>query len=333
MGSPPQGPPQGWGPPPQGPPPGWGPPPGPPQGPPPGWGPPPQGPPPGWGPPPWGADGSGPPPSGGRGSGKAIAVIVGVVVALVAVVVVLGVVVLRNSGDDGSPIAAGASTSSEASTDNGPASSQPPSSQPPSSAGAAACPPATRSSTTPAGWKTVAGKRGLAYDVPPSWDVLSCSSLVGWERKCDDGPFGYCPIRTMSGAASLESARCPDSSLAVAGLPGAASTTNIDIAVRDESALVKDIYTSDSGQVPSVSLSPPRRFTVGGAPAVQVVAAVTGIEPSACQGTSALHSMVATTVPGQPGSVLFVISLPQGVPGAVAPADADRMVDSLRRAR
>jgi hypothetical protein len=242
------------------------------------------------------------------------------------VVAVVGVVVSRSSSDDSTPSAAGSSSTG---SPQGTGSSSDPSSAP-SDPDDAACPRATPSSSTPTGWKTVAGKRGLAYDVPPSWDVLSCGSLVGWEKKCPDGPFGYCPIRTMSGASQLESSQCPDSSLAVAGLPGASDTTDIEKAVRDESALVADIYTSDSGTRPTVKLTPPRRFSVGGRPAVQVAAIVSGIQPSACQGVTALHSMVATTVPGQPGSVLFVISLPQEVPGAVDPSDGDRMVASLR---
>ena len=44
-----------------------------------------------------------------------------------------------------------------------------------------------------------------------------------------------------------------------------------------------------------------------------------------------MHSMVATTVPGQKGSVMFVISLPQGAPGSVDPKVADQMVSTLRR--
>lgn len=313
---------------PYGPPPSWGPPPGPPpQGPPPGWNPPP----PGWGPPPagpppWGPGGPPGKPPGGRGSGTAVAVVVGVVVVLVAVVVVLGVVALRDSRHDRTSQAASSSQTTPSTSPTQTTSDAPTSRDD-------TCPPATPAPTTPAGWKTVAGKRGLAYDVPPRWTVDSCGTLVGWEKKCDDGPFGYCPIRTMSGASSLESPRCPNSSLAIAGLPGAADTTDITTAVRDEASLVRDIYTSDSGVVPTVRLGEPRRFTVSGRPAVQIVASVSGVETSPCQGATALHSMVATTVPGQAGTVLFVISLPQGVPGAVNPSDGDRMVDSLRAAR
>jgi hypothetical protein len=102
--------------------------------------------------------------------------------------------------------------------------------------------------------------------------------------------------------------------------------------VRDEATLVDAIYTSDSGHKPSVSLSPPRSFTVGGTPAVQIVATVTDIETNACTGSSALHSMLATTVPGIEGTVVFVVSLQQAYPGAPDRGVLERMVITLRRA-
>ncbi|MGC4932244.1 hypothetical protein ACLQ3C_00960 [Gordonia sp. DT30] len=271
----------------------------------------------------------------GGGSGKALAVIGIVAILLIGAVVAVGVVTYRqvNSHQHGSPVA----DSSPA----GPSSLAPPSSATPpasqSGSGTTApertqCPTATPASNTPAGWHTVAGKRGLSYDVPANWKVASCGTLVGWEKRCDSGPFGYCPIRTMSGAASLETAQCRNDSVGVSGLPGASDTTDINEAVQSEASLVADIYTSESGHVPQVQLGASQRLTVGGAPAVQVIATVTDIEPSACVGPTAIHSMVATTVPGQPGCVLFVISLPQGVPGAADPADVSQMVSTLRRA-
>ncbi|TDH57400.1 hypothetical protein E2F47_02910 [Mycobacterium eburneum] len=175
------------------------------------------------------------------------------------------------------------------------------------------------------------GPRHLAYDVPPEWKVLSCTTLVGWEKPCPDGPFGYCPIRTMSGAAELAGAECPKDSRALTGEPGNGSVSDINQSVRSEAQLVKDIYTSRSGHVPTVSLGQPRQLTVGGAPAVQLVATVTDIESDLCTGSSALHSMVATTVPGQDGTVLFVISLQQGYPGAPDPGLIDQLVATLRR--
>jgi hypothetical protein len=64
----------------------------------------------------------------------------------------------------------------------------------------------------------------VAYDVPGTWTPARCGVLVGWEKSCPDGPFGVCPIRTMGGAATLDDPMCPDSTRAVAGLPGARTT-------------------------------------------------------------------------------------------------------------
>lgn len=183
---------------------------------------------------------------------------------------------------------------------------------------------------TPTGWQTVEAKRGLSYDVPGNWEVSSCGTLIGWEKKCPDGPFGYCPIRTMSGAASLDNPKCAKSSLAVSGVPGSSDISDINQSVNAEATKVADIYTSEDGQLPAVSLSSPKSLTVSGRPAVQVIATVTGIKADACTGPSALHSMVATTVPGQDGTVLFVISLEQGIDGAPDAGVIDRMVASLR---
>lgn len=189
------------------------------------------------------------------------------------------------------------------------------------------------SAQTPAGWSTVVSPRGLVYDVPAGWEVLSCGTLIGWEKPCADGPFGYCPIRTMSGAAALNNPNgsC-DGSLAAAGIPGSKDISDINAAAETESRNVADIYTSKNGVVPQVSLSPPRSLTVAGAPAVQIVANVSGIEADACEGPTAVHSIVATTVPGQPGTVLFITTLSQGIAGAPDAGVIDQMIGTLRAA-
>ena len=102
--------------------------------------------------------------------------------------------------------------------------------------------------------------------------------------------------------------------------------------MQQEAQLVADIYTSKSGVVPQVSLSQPRPLTVAGAPAVEIVATVTGIETDDCTGARALHAMIATTVAGQPGSVLFVVSMEQDYPGAPDAGVIDQMVATLRPA-
>ncbi|MCV7315981.1 hypothetical protein H7J77_10565 [Mycolicibacillus parakoreensis] len=183
---------------------------------------------------------------------------------------------------------------------------------------------------TPPGWSTVTSPRQVVYDVPSEWRVLSCSTLVGWEKECDDGPFGYCPIRMMSGAAELEDDRCDSASHAVTGVPGAADASDIDDAVRRETTLVADIYT-EGDVVPTVALSEPRHFTIGATPAVRIDATVTGIGPGECSDSpSARHVMVATTVPGETGPVMFVAAIMQGGEGDPDPGLGEQLVSTLR---
>jgi hypothetical protein len=284
----------------------------------------------------------GPPPHGRPPKRDNVQWIIATVAAVVVVTVVVGGLLWKlNSGND-TPRAA-TTTTSTSTTMSSPRTSTSTSSATPTAAPAPA--PSTGScnghtagpaAQTPAGWKTVVSPRGLAYDVPPDWKVNTCDTLVGWEKKCPetpDSPFGTCPIRTMSGSAELANPACPEkSSLAVSGAPGAKNTNDIHEAVNNETLTVKDIYTSDSGAVPNVDLSPPRDLTVAGAPAVEVIATVTGIAADTCTAPKALHVMVATTVAGQQGSVLFVISMAQDYQGAPDAGVADQMVGSLRLA-
>jgi hypothetical protein len=102
--------------------------------------------------------------------------------------------------------------------------------------------------------------------------------------------------------------------------------------VNNESGSVKDIYTSDSGVVPTVDLGAPRDLTIGAAPATELIATITGIATDDCTAPKALHVMVATTVAGQPGTVLFVLSLAQDIAGAPSAGIVDQIVGSLRLA-
>ncbi|MGV0743552.1 hypothetical protein [Mycolicibacterium sp. XJ870] len=250
-------------------------------------------------------------------------IIAAVALVLVAAVAVGGFVWTLNADDDETDTAGVTTsvTSSESATTS------------PSPAATPACAGriASTKPQTPPGWIAVESPRGLGYDVPPDWTVNSCTALVGWEKPCPDGPFGFCPVRTMSGSAVMPNKQCPDVHRGATGVPGAKGTDDIQEAVQRESQLVADIYTSKTGVVPTVSLGPPRELTISGEPAVQIVATVTGIEADACTAPTALHSMLATKVPGQPGSVLFIVSLEQGYPGAPDPALIDQLVGTLRK--
>lgn len=278
------------------------------------------------------------PPPPPRRPGSHTALIVSGVVVLVAAVAFVGILAWSSLSDSRTTTAAPTSTT--------PASAAPPATTTSSTpATTSTAPTSTTAPTplsdtcnesangpgpaTPAGWSTVTSPRKIVYDVPPQWRVLSCSTLVGWEKECDDGPFGYCPIRMMSGAAELEDDRCESESHAVTGVPGAANASDIDDAVRKETALVADIYT-DEDVVPTVSLSEPRHFTIGDTPAVEIDATVTGIAPGCAGSPSALHVMVATTVPSEEGPVMFVASIMQGGQGDPDPGLGEQLVATLR---
>lgn len=179
--------------------------------------------------------------------------------------------------------------------------------------------------TSPAGWLHVVSPRGLVYDVPPDWTVESCGTLIGWESA--DCPDAACPSRTMSGAAT--SPPIGECVMAMSGVPGARDHDDIHAALDAETRLVTGIYTTEDGVTPTVELSSPRDFTIDGRPAVEVIATITGRGQGSCGSHDAKHVMVATTVDGQPGSVMFLLA----VYGEATPADLiDQMVGSLRLA-
>ncbi|GED96157.1 hypothetical protein [Gordonia crocea] len=192
---------------------------------------------------------------------------------------------------------------------------------------------ATPTAQTPPGWKTVVGTWGLTYDVPAEWTVSGCNRVVGWEYPCDDGPFGFCVARALDSSAVQRSreARCLGTQTTIVGFGGAARLPDIRDALDVEKRAVKRIYTSSSGGPPPlVEMGSERSITVAGRPAVQQVASVSGISPKRCIGPRALHSMIATRVPAQRNTVIFVISIGQGYDGAPEPSVIDRIVATLR---
>jgi hypothetical protein len=253
--------------------------------------------------------------------------------AAVVVVLLLGVLVYKLSSDSGSTTAQSPTSTTVSAPSSSSSATSPPSTSSHAAPQAAPCKgrAAGPGPHTPAGWSTVVSPRGLVYDVPADWTVNECTTLIGWEKKCPDGPFGSCPIRTMSGSAESADPSCKAANFAMTGVPGSKDIADIHQAARSEVGLATDIYSSDGGAAPTVSESQEKSLTVGGSPAVEVVATVTNITPSGCGATRAVHVVVATTVPGQPGTVLFVASLEQGIAGAPGPEVADQLVASLRR--
>jgi hypothetical protein len=175
------------------------------------------------------------------------------------------------------------------------------------------------------GWHAAVDKLGLAYAAPPDWNVAPCGVRMGWARPC---PEGKCVIREIGAASTIANPSCPKQNLAMAGI-GGSKNPDIKAALDEEMKTVPLIY-SQNGQVPKVDYTAVREFTIGTHPAVQTVANVNDIATNSCTGSSALHSIVVTTVPNVEGSVVFLISLRQGVNATVKPQVIKKMVDALR---
>lgn len=133
----------------------------------------------------------------------------------------------------------------------------------------------------------------------------------------------------MSTVSTLADSSCVGGNFAMAGVAGS-KNSDIRAALEDEAKTVPIIYTGLSDTAPKVDFGPVREFSIGTHPAVQTVATVTNIKTPGCTGPSALHSIVATTVPNVEGTVIFLISLRQGRSGAPDPNVINEMVDTLR---
>jgi hypothetical protein len=261
-----------------------------------------------------------PPPPGGPPPGKRTWLWISLALAALLIVVSAGLVwTVRTM-----------TSRTSAPTDTSTIAAPPPPFFAPPPMSAPICPPAVAGPLTPTGWQPVSSPVGLAYDVPADWTVSDCSTMLGWEKYCPDGPFGTCPVEVLSGTAQLDVPLCPKDWRAVSGLDSQYDTDDIGREARAKSSLVEDIYTSESGRRPTVSPSQPRTLIVDGTPAVELLATVTDIEHDECHGPSALHSVVATTVPGAKGVVVFVVSIGQGYPGAPDPGLIDQIIGTLR---
>ena len=175
------------------------------------------------------------------------------------------------------------------------------------------------------GWHATINHFGLAYAVPPDWTVAACGVRMGWAKPC---PQGQCVIREIGAVSTVANPACTDQNLAMAGVTGS-KNPDLRAALEEEMQTVPLIYSQD-GVTPKVEYAPIREFTIGNHPAVQTVATVNDIPPTDCTGTSALHSMVVTTVPNVEGSVVFLISLRQGINATPKPDVINKIVATLQ---
>jgi hypothetical protein len=254
---------------------------------------------------------------------------IALVVAAVVIVVLAAVVITQMKNGKSTP--AGNTASPTSSVQSAP---QPSITQPPAG-------PAPRNSASPSmtcegytanvdaasqpGWHATVNHLGLAYAAPPDWNIAACGVRMGWAKPC---PQGQCVIREIGAASTVTNPACPKQNLAMAGV---AQSKNPDLraALDEESKTVPIIYTQNN-KVPTVKFSDVREFTIGDHPAVQMVATVNDMATDNCFGSSALHSMVVTTVPNVEGTVVFLISLREGVNATPKPDVINSMVNTLR---
>jgi hypothetical protein len=255
----------------------------------------------------------------------------------VVIIVVLSVVVFTQSkgGEAGTPTAAPQpstfqSTPQPNSTPQAPNTQTPNTQAPNTTAGQSMTCEGFTASVDPnsqPGWHATIDHLGLAYAVPPDWSVAACGVRMGWAKPC---PEGQCVIREMGAVSTVANPApaCTKQNIAMAGVTQS-KNPDIKAALEEEAAMVANIYTQDN-QVPKVDLTPLTEFTIGTHPAVQMVANVTGIPTNACFGSTAVHSIVVTTVPNVEGSVVFLISLRQGVNATPKPDVIDKIRATLR---
>lgn len=245
----------------------------------------------------------------------------------VVIIVVLSAVVITQTKDDESDTATSATPMTSTTAQSSP---QPSSTQPrPTRAGnpSMTCEGFTASvdEASQPGWQAVINGLGLAYAAPPDWTVADCGMRMGWAKPC---PEGQCVVREFGAASTVANPACKDQDFAMAGV-AQSQNPDIEAALDEETKLVPTIYTQNN-QVPNVTYSPIERFDVGGRPAVQTVGTVTDMATDTCFGAGALHSMVVTTVPNVEGSVVFLISLRQGINAQPKPDVINAMVKTLR---
>jgi hypothetical protein len=255
---------------------------------------------------------------------------ISLVIAAVIIVVLSAVVItqLRNNKSETTATTA-APTSTTMQSSPPPGGQRSGTAQPPGGSGSPTmtCEGFTASvdASSQPGWHATINHLGLAYAAPPDWKVATCGVRMGWAKPCAEG---QCVIRELGAVATVANPACPKQNLAMAGVTQS-NNADIKAALDEESKTVPLIYTQ-GGKVPTVKFSEVRDFTIGDHPAVQMVATVNDIATDQCTGSSALHSMVVTTVPNVEGSVVFLISLRQGV-NATPKADViNKMVDTLR---
>ena len=181
------------------------------------------------------------------------------------------------------------------------------------------------------GWSPVRSvSRAAAYDVPPSWKVLTETTIVGYESGNDRV--------AASGAAEFGTGACggQNSSLALSGVK---HDTGTDLA-RAAQATAREwadlAYRDDKQRRPRLTVGQPETITTrGGQPAAVVkVTAKTASRTGACKLTEgAVYAVAATGFTGELGpTAILVVVADVGRPDAVPETEIREILGTLRPA-
>jgi hypothetical protein len=176
------------------------------------------------------------------------------------------------------------------------------------------------------GWQVVSTQRGIAYDVPPSWQVLSPDTTTGFEDSSG-------PIVTMKGAASYKDRYCQahtGNSLGGSGVSGSNEVDPAKSAASAAKAWANAGYTTDNGTLPTVTLSQPEPVAASGVQGVHVTATVKLTPQTDCDPPAAVVHVVAFPSSNVSGTVLFIVYAHQGRPDAATDQDLRQMISSIR---
>jgi len=181
------------------------------------------------------------------------------------------------------------------------------------------------------GWSPVRSvSRAAAYDVPPSWEVLTETTIVGYESGEDRV--------AASGAAQFGAGVCGNENSTLA-LSGVKHDTGTDLA-RAAGATAREwadlAYRDDKQRRPRLTVGQPETITTrGGQPATVVkVTARTASRTGACKLTEgAVYAVAATGFTGELGpTAILVVVADVGRPDAVPEAEIREILGTLRPA-
>lgn len=181
------------------------------------------------------------------------------------------------------------------------------------------------------GWNVVRSvSRAAAYDVPPTWTVLSESTVIGFEDSAGNKV-------ASTGAATFGKGACGDGASLALAVVRHDEGTDLALASRINAEVWADAaYRGPADARPTLTTGAPETITtIAGLQASIVKATATASTPvNGCGVTTGdAYAVSATGFTGELGpTVVLVIVADAGVAGVVAESEIRQMLSSLRPA-